>query len=152
LESGIWNLYMPYRYLEDVAIADAAFEAWGGSLEEMLTSASDATINIMVSNLASIRPRQYRHLRIKENQIDMLLFQLLQELIYYKDAEQLLLLVRNIRIEQHDADWSAFVEVAGELIDSERHDLIVDIKAVTLHNFNVLQTAQGWKATVTVDV
>ncbi len=143
---------MPYRYLEDVAIADAAFEAWGGSLEEMLKSASDATINIMVGDLASIRPRQYRHLRIKENQVEMLLFQLLQELIYYKDAEQLLLLVHNIRVEQHDTDWSAFVEVAGEPIDPERHDLIVDVKAVTLHHFSVVQTGQEWKATVTVDV
>jgi SHS2 domain-containing protein len=143
---------MPYRYLEDVAIADAAFEAWGGSLEEMLMSASDATMNIMVSDLSSVRPMQYRHLRIKENHIDMLLFQLLQELIYYKDAEQLLLLVRSIRVEQHDTDWSAFVEVAGETIDPERHDLVVDIKAVTLHNFSAVQTAQGWKATVIVDV
>ena len=143
---------MPYRYLEDVAIADAAFEAWGGSLEEMLMSASDATMNIMIGDLSRIRPRQYRHLRIKENQIDMLLFQLLQELIYYKDAEQLLLLVRSIHVEQHDTDWSAFVEVAGEAIDPERHDLIVDIKAVTLHNFSAVQTAQGWKATVTLDV
>ncbi len=143
---------MPYRYLEDVAIADAAFEAWGGSVEEMLKSASDATMNIMVSDLASIRPRQYRHLRIKKDQIDMLLFQLLQELIYYKDAEHLLLLVRNIRIERHDTEWSAFIKVAGETIDLERHDLIVDIKAVTLHNFNVFQTAQGWNATVIVDV
>jgi len=145
-------IHMPYRYLEDAAITDAAFEAWGGSLEEMLMSASDATMNIMIGDLSSIRPMQYRHLRIKENQIDMLLFQLLQELIYYKDAEQLLLLVRSIRVEQHDTDWSAFVEVAGETIDRERHDLIVDIKAVTLHNFSAVQTAQGWKTTVTVDV
>jgi SHS2 domain-containing protein len=143
---------MPYRYLEDVAIADAAFEAWGESLEEVFVSACQATLNIMVGNLSTIRPRQFRHFRVEETQVDMLLFQLLQELIYYKDAEQVLFLVRSVRIRQDENCWSAFVEVAGESIDPQRHDLIVDVKAVTLHNFEVRQTGKGWIATVIIDV
>ena len=143
---------MPYRYLEDIAIADAAFEAWGTTIEEMLVSASNATLNIMVGDLASIRLRQYRHFRIDEDQLDMLLFQLLQELIYLKDAEQLLLLTRIIRVEQSEDRWTAYIEVAGEPIDPLRHDLIVDIKAITLHRFSVQRTSEGWTATVIVDV
>jgi SHS2 domain-containing protein len=143
---------MPYRYLEDIAIADAAFEAWGTTIEEMLVSASNATLNIMVGDLASIRLRQYRHFRIDEDQLDMLLFQLLQELIYLKDAEQLLLLTRTIRVEQSEDRWTAYIEVAGEPIDPLRHDLIVDIKAITLHRFSVQRTSEGWTATVIVDV
>jgi SHS2 domain-containing protein len=143
---------MPYRYLDDIAIADAAFEAWGKTAGEMLVSASDATVNIMVKDLDVIRYRHYRHLQIAEKQLDMLLFQLLQELIYYKDAEQLLLRVRNIRLEQQDGFWVAFVELAGETIDPDRHDLVVDVKAITLHQFDVQQTASGWIASVIVDV
>jgi len=143
---------MPYRYLEDIAIADAAFEAWGETLEQTFISASDAMINIMVGSLEAIRPRQYRHFRIRDTQPDMLLFQLLQELIYYKDAEQLLLRVQSIRIERQKEGWAAFVEAAGEPIDRGRHDLIVDVKAVTLHRFSVRQTDEGWRATVIVDV
>jgi SHS2 domain-containing protein len=143
---------MPYRYLEDMAVADAAFEAWGETLEEMLISASDATLNIMVGSLDTVRPRDYRHFWIKEDDLEMLLFQLLQELIYYKDAEQLLLRVRTLRMEQHENGWAAFVEAAGEPIDPERHDLIVDIKAVTLYRLQVKQTRHGWDATVVVDV
>jgi len=143
---------MPYRYLDDIAIADAAFEAWGKSAEEMLVSASDATVNIMVNDLDVIRYRHYRHLQIAENQLDMLLFQLLQELIYYKDAEQLLLRVRTIRLEQQDGSWIADVELAGETIDPDRHDLVVDVKAITLHQFDVQQTASGWTVSVIVDV
>jgi SHS2 domain-containing protein len=143
---------MPYRYLDDIAIADAAFEAWGKTAEEMLVSASDATVNIMVKDLDVIRCRHYRHLQIADNQLDMLLFQLLQELIYYKDAEQLLLRVRNIRLEQQDGSWVAFIELAGETIDPDRHDLVVDVKAITLHQFDVQQTMSGWIASVIVDV
>jgi SHS2 domain-containing protein len=143
---------MPYRYLDDIAIADAAFEAWGQTAEEMLVSASDATVNIMVRDLDRIRYRDYRHLQIEEDQLDMLLFQLLQELIYYKDAEQLLLRVRTIRLEQQDGSWRAYVELAGETIDPDRHNLVVDVKAITLHQFDVKQTASGWIASVIVDV
>jgi SHS2 domain-containing protein len=143
---------MPYRYLEDVAIADAAFEAWGETPEEMIVSAADATMNVMVRNLAAIRPQQSRHLQIKDSQMDMLLFQLLQELIYYKDAEQLLLRVRGVRLEQNETEWIAHAELAGESIDPERHDLVIDIKAVTLHQFDVRQTKQGWTARVILDV
>ena len=143
---------MPYRYLEDIAIADAAFEAWGGSVEEMLITAASATLNIMVGDLSAIRLREYRHLRIEDPQLDMLLFQFLQELVYYKDAEQLLLLAQNVRVEENEKGWTAWFEVAGEPIDPQRHDLIVDIKAVTLHRLSVKKTAEGWSATVIVDV
>ena len=143
---------MPYRYLEDLAPADAAFEAWGATLEEMLLSASDAALNIMAGDLEAIRPREDRRFRLEEAEIDMLLFQLLQELIYYKDAEQLLLRVRSVRVQRGDNGWRATVEASGETIDAERHDLIVDIKAVTLHRLQVRQTPDGWRATVVVDV
>jgi SHS2 domain-containing protein len=143
---------VPYRYLEDIAIADAAFEAWGNTLEEMIVSAADATVNIMVHDLASIRERQYKHLKITDAQIDMLLFQLLQDLIYYKDADQLLLRLRTVRLQQEETAWAAYAEFAGELIDPQRHELHVDVKAITLHRFEVKQTEKGWTAQVVVDV
>jgi SHS2 domain-containing protein len=143
---------MSYRYLEDIAIADAAFEAWGNTLEETIVSAADATVNIMVRDLSSIRERQYRHLKCADAHIDMLLFQLLQDLIYYKDAERLLLRVRTVRLQQEGATWAAYAELAGEPIDPERHDLVVDVKAITLHRFEVKQTEKGWTAQVVVDI
>jgi len=144
---------MPYRYIEDIAIADVAFEAWGNTLEEMLVSASDATLNIMVRDLDAVRNREYRYLRIAESPADMLLFLLLQELIYYKDAEQLLLRVMTIRVDPGENDtWTAYAEFAGEAIDSQCHDLVVDVKAITLHRFEVGQDAAGWTAHVIVDV
>jgi SHS2 domain-containing protein len=143
---------MPYRYLEDVAVADAAFEAWGDSVEEMFKAASDATMNVMVENLATIRAQEHRRFRIEDSQIDMLLFQWLQELVYRKDAEQLLLLVHSSRIEQLGNNWMVHIEAEGEKIDPSRHDLIVDIKAITLYRFSVQQTGHGWMASVMVDV
>ena len=43
-------------------------------------------------------------------------------------------------------------EAYGEVIDRERHELLVDVKAVTMHHFKVEETAEGWTATVVLDI
>ena len=45
---------MPYRYLEDIATADVAFEARGKDLAELFMAAAEATMNVMVADLDSI--------------------------------------------------------------------------------------------------
>ncbi len=42
--------------------------------------------------------------------------------------------------------------VSGEKIDSGKHDLVVDVKAVTLHRFRVEKTQRGWEAVVILDI
>jgi len=143
---------MSYRYLEDIAIADAAFEAWGQTPEEMIVSAWDATLHVMVGNLDAIADRELRSFRAADTEMDMLLYKVLQELVFYKDAERLLLRIRTFHLEQFEGVWSAEVEAAGETIDPVRHHLIVDVKAVTLHRLRVRQVAGVWSATVVVDV
>ena len=91
---------MPYRYLEEIAIADVAFEATGRTLEDLFVAAADATTNVMVGDLASIADRERRPIRAEEEAADMLLLDLLQELIYYKDAERLLLRVPEVHIRR----------------------------------------------------
>ena|SRR2546428_9269977 len=143
---------MPYEFLEDVAVADIAFRAWGESIEEVFTAASDATINVMVDNLEGIQFKERRPLKLENSQLDMLLFDLLQELIYHKDVEQLLLRVRAIRIAQQDTNWALTGEAHGEKLDPDRHQQRADVKAVTLHNFKLEKKDQGWMAEVILDI
>ncbi len=79
---------MPYEFLPEAATADIAFRALGKSLEEVFTAAADATMNVMVENLDGIEFKETRVLRLENSALDLLLFDLLQELIYYKDAER----------------------------------------------------------------
>ena len=143
---------MPYRYLPDIAIADVAFEAWAASLEELFLAAADATMNVMVADLDSIAERDIRILKAGDSELDMLLFALLQELIFFKDAEKLLLRIRNLKILRLGDRYEIEAEACGEEIDPSRHDLVVDVKAVTLHRFRVEQTTLGWEATVVLDI
>jgi SHS2 domain-containing protein len=49
--------------------------------------------------------------------------------------------------------WELVATVRGEPIDPKRHALRADVKAVTYHQFEVVQTETGgWKARVVVDI
>ena len=142
---------MPYRYLEEIAISDVAFEARGNTAEEMFVAASDATMNVMVEDLETIADREHRSIHVEARAMDMLLFQFLQELIFLKDAEQLLIRVSRIRIENQNDSYQLSAEAYGEKLNPDKHELVVDVKAVTFHRFHVGETPQGWVATVILD-
>jgi len=141
-----------YRFRGDVAIADAAFEAWGATMEDLFVAAADATTNTMAENLEAIEDRQRRLIRLEEQSADLLLFRLLEELIYLKDAEGLLVRVTAVRIHRLEGALVLEAEARGEPLDPLRHRLQADVKAVTLHRLRVEQTAHGWEASVVLDV
>jgi SHS2 domain-containing protein len=143
---------MAYRYLEDVAIADAAFEATGETLEELFRSSVDATLGVMVESPESISPRVRRGFTALEDSLDLLLLQILQEIVYYKDAERLFLRCDSARIEQSGECWKLSAELAGEPIDAIQHEMLADVKAVTLHLLAVERAASGWTARAVLDI
>jgi SHS2 domain-containing protein len=143
---------MPYRFLEEIATADIAFEATGRDLPELFSNAADATMNVMIDNLDAIEPRETRHIELSNDEIDMLLFNFLQELIYLKDAERLLLRVRHAQIDEKNKKYFFKAEAAGELLDAGRHHQRADVKAVTLHDFSIEKEDGGWRARVLLDI
>jgi SHS2 domain-containing protein len=143
---------MPHEFLEDVAMADIAFRAWGESLEDTFVSAADAVMNAMVDEIKSIETREQRTIAIQHDELDMLLFNFLQELIYYKDTEQLLLRVPDVRIGHGGDHYHLEADAAGETIDPARHPMRVDVKAVTLHRFALTKRDEGWEAFVILDI
>lgn len=143
---------MTYRYLEDIAIADVAFIAQGITLEELFLSACDATMNIMVEDLQTIEKASVKSIKLESDTLDLLLFNLLQELVFYKDAEQLLLRVSQLSIKNRDGHFTLSADMYGNKINPEKHNLIVDVKAVTLHRFQVKEVQGGWEAQVILDI
>ena len=143
---------MPYHYLEEIGTADIAFEATGRDLPELFSAAADATMNVMIDNLDAIEPHDTRHIELSNDEIDMLLFDFLQELIYFKDAERLMLRVRDVQIDEKNAQYFLKAAAAGEPLDASRHHQRADVKAVTLHDFSVEKKDDGWKARVLLDI
>ena len=145
-------LHMPYHYLEEIGTADIAFEATGRDLPELFMAAADATMNVMIDNLDAIEPRETRHIELVNDKLDMLLFDFLQEFVYFKDAERLLLRVREVSIDEKDGKYFLKAKTAGELLHAARHHQRADVKAVTLHGFSVEKQDDGWKARVLLDI
>jgi len=143
---------MPYKFLEDVGTADIAFEATSRDLPELFTTAADATMNVMIDNLDAIESRETRQIELSNDSIEMLLFDFLQELIYFKDARRLLLRALETQLEQKGEAYVLKAKVAGERLDDTRHQQRADVKAVTLHGFSVKKQDGGWIAKVLLDI
>ena len=143
---------MPYHYLEEVGTADIAFEATGRDLPELFIAAADATMNVMIDNLDAIEPRETRQIELSNDNIEMLLFDFLQELIYFKDAKRLLLRARETQVDKKGEAYFLKTKVVGERLDDTRHQQRADVKAVTLHGFCVERHNGGWKAKVLLDI
>jgi SHS2 domain-containing protein len=143
---------MPYHYLEEIGTADIAFEATGRDLPALFVAAGDATMNVMIDNLDAIESRETRQIELSNDNIEMLLFDFLQELIYFKDAKCLLLRIREVKIDQKDDRYFLKSKVAGEQLDDTRHQQRADVKAVTLHGFSTEKDNGGWKAKVLLDI
>ncbi|MFA6112128.1 MAG: archease [Candidatus Latescibacterota bacterium] len=141
-----------YEYLSEVAIADVALRAWGETAGELFAAAARAVLEVMVSPLATVRLREERRLELAAASVELLLLDFLQEILYHKDAERLFLLPVGIEVAVSAAGARLHGVLAGEGIDPERHDLGVDVKAVTMHRFSVRQEEGRWIAEVVLDV
>jgi SHS2 domain-containing protein len=143
---------MPYRFLENTAIADVAFEATGSDFEELLRGAWDAALATMIIQPDRIEKVTSRSVQLEHEQADLLLYDFLQELLFYKDAESMLLKIDRLTVRRAGTVYQLDALLAGEKIDRARHEMSVDVKAVTLHQLRVEHGEGGWRATVVLDV
>jgi SHS2 domain-containing protein len=143
---------MPFRFQDEISTADVAFEAWGTTQEELFISSAAALLRTMTEAPELVERLQVLTIRLEHEEPDLLLWSFLQELIFYKDARRLLLHADTVRIEAREGTFSLEATVSGEQIDAGRHRLLVDVKAVTLHRFQVEYRHDVWKAVVELDV
>jgi len=144
---------MPYEYLDDEVTADITFRAWGADLAELFAAVVDAAASTMIEPLDAIRPLTVKGVEVEAEGLDILLLRFLDEVIFLKDAEGLILRAGPVSIEHTGAGCYRLAgELVGEPIDPEHHQRLGDVKAVTLAGLRVEPTADGWLAQVTLDV
>jgi SHS2 domain-containing protein len=143
---------MPYKFIDGVAIADVAFEASGKTIEEMFVSAGEALMNTQVNDLKTIKPEVEKKFDLTNKNEERILHDFLQELIFLKDAELLLFREYKLKIDKTADGLKLTASLRGEQIDQKKHELLVDVKAVSWHMFKVEKTKTGWKSFVILDV
>lgn len=140
----------PYRYLDDVALADIAFEAEGETPAALFEACALATTEVMVDP-ATVRPVEARRVELAAETLEALLYDWLAEIIWLKDAEMLLFSRFAVDLEAGGAPRLK-ATLWGEPITSGRAALRADVKAVTYHLFAIERAEAGWRARVVLDI
>jgi SHS2 domain-containing protein len=140
-----------YRLLEEIAVADAAFEATGDSPSEVFLAASQALIDIM-ADPATVGNTWRKSVERQASDVASLLFDWLSEMVFLKDAQAVVYSGVTVRVEQSEEAWRLQGTLMGEPIDPVRQDLRADVKAVTKHLYDVRRQDHQWIARVVLDI
>lgn len=140
-----------FHVLEDVAIADVAFEAVGKSPSDLCIAAAQAVVETMVDpNTVAGTWRQ--SVDLQHEQFAELLFAWLSEIVYWKDVGGVVFGAVSATVSGAANDWRLHGELVGAAIDPAHQDLRCDVKAVTKHLYHVREEQGQWKATVVLDI
>ena len=140
---------MPFKFLDNVAIADVAFEASGRTLPALFKSCARALTEVMVDR-TSVKPRKVERITLTSDSTENLLYDFMTDLIIRKDVDSILF--RDFRVSLDESGRRLECVARGEVIDRKRHRLRNDVKAVTTHLFGIRKTARGYSATVVLDI
>ena len=128
---------MDYELIEDITFADVAVRVKGDTPEEVFIKGGNALLSEMVENYGDISPVIKRNGEIQGETLELLYFEFLNEILFFKDAEGLLLLPEKIRVTGGPGEYRCCFTLAGEKIERERHRFRVDVKGVIMHGLKI---------------
>jgi SHS2 domain-containing protein len=124
--------------------------ARGPTPESVFAAAAQALLAATVEEPERLGDGARRRVVLEEPALDLLLLRWLDELIWLRDARQLLMRAEHVTM-QEGPPWRLEAELAGEPIGDGRR-LLADVKAATAHDLWVGERDGGWEARVTLDV
>jgi SHS2 domain-containing protein len=143
---------VPFEILEHPA--DVGFLAYGGTLAELFENAALAMCSLACAP-EKIEDRERREITAAASDVESLLYAWLAEILAIADAEQLVfqsVSVTELREPSASSSGEVRGTARGEKFNRERHAAGTYIKAVTLHQFTVERTAEGYRARVYLDL
>ncbi|MGD0655195.1 MAG: archease [Thermoguttaceae bacterium] len=128
--------------------ADLGLRIRADDLNSLFAEAGRALFSVIVENLEDIRTIEEIPFTININDVEELLHDWLTELLFTFHVRRLLLIKFDVNIQA-----SGLTAIAhGEKIDLKRHEINLEIKAITWHGLKVVQSPTGWMAEVIVDI
>jgi SHS2 domain-containing protein len=133
-----------FEYI-DISTADIAFVAYGKDLSELFSNSALAMYEVMVDT-SKIEEKIEKEIIIEGNDLESLMFNWLNELLYITDTEKIVFKSFDIKIE----NFKIFAKCRGEII-SEKHNPRTVVKAATYHLLKIWKN-DVWKAQVILDI
>ena len=124
-----------YRLLEDIAIADACFDLFGNSLEELFHAGFLALMETSVE-VHTVKEIVKKNITLEHRNLEQLLF---------KTCEL------SIDLNPETSLYTLSANVTGQEFNNEV-STITDVKAITFYQLFVKQNENGWEARVTFDL
>lgn len=120
-----------YRLIEHTA--DVGLIAYGGNLVEAFGNAAYGMFSI-IAELRAVREVESRQVKLEGKDLEALLFDWLNNLLYFFDTDMLLL--RKFDVSKLGEDCLEAV-CYGEKYDPSRHRLKIGVKSATYHMLKV---------------
>jgi len=136
----------PYEEIDHPA--DIALRVRGGSLAELLANAGRGMAQLMV-NPATVNARESRGIEARGEDEESLLVAWLQEILFAFDADRFA--PREVTLDSLDG-LRARGTIAGEPLNTARHEVRNLIKAVTWHDLEIKKTAGTYEVVIVFDV
>ncbi|MCD6450951.1 MAG: archease [Acidobacteria bacterium] len=134
-----------YRLIDHTA--DVGIEVFGKSLPELFENAAFAMFHLMAS-LDSVSQKKAFSFSFEEESLEDLLHSWLGELLYRFSLDHLIF--SHFQVEEL-GDNILRAKAFGERYDPTRHQLLLEIKAVTYHQLEVKKINALWGARVIFD-
>lgn len=137
------------KYIEHTA--DILFEAEAATLGELFEQCALAVEESQIE-LDNVEAKDEKVITGKNKDVERLLFDFLDDLLYHKDADQMIFSEFDVKVEEKDGEYAMECKALGEKLNPKKHEQKVDVKAITMHMFKVEKTDKGWKAKVLIDI
>lgn len=128
--------------------ADIGLRILTPELPSLFVEAGQALFSMIVPDLDSVAGQQTVEVEVAGNQLDYLLFDWLNELLYLFESRQLLLSQFDVQM----TDGGLRAQCRGETMDPDRHRLEHEVKAITYHGLKLQRQDDGYLAEVIVDI
>lgn len=123
-----------YEYFD--ATADIGFKAYGKTLNEAFENASIAMFNI-ITDTSDVCPKTEISFELTSEDNVSLLYDYLEELLFHHEIDFMLFSEFHVEI---DENLHLKATMKGEEIDWDKHERKTEIKAITFHRMDVIQT------------
>lgn len=144
---------MTYKIDEDMATADVAIKIKAKDLQELFLDGATAVAD-QSANTKTIAKAIEKEIKLNNADIEQLFFDFIEELIFIKDRESMVFNSFDVLVKEKKDGFYVICTAHGDKIDHKKQELHTDVKAITMHLFEVeeLDDDQGWTAMFILDI
>jgi SHS2 domain-containing protein len=130
--------------------ADIAARLTGDTVGALFEAAA-AALTDAITDRSCVRSTDSFTVTLDGSDLDVLLVDWLEELLYRFETEGLLVGDSDVAIAEGDR-VVLNAHIGGERRDAARHPIKVLVKAITFHGLHITKTDNGYEATVVFDI